>query len=233
MEVNREKDLINDAFFWDAANWSKSIGLWEKYIKVNLNSTKALELGCGENGGLSLWLGYRGSEVICSGYKEISQVTVNIHKQYKLGHKIEYSIIDALSIPYTEYFDIICFKSLLGGIVRENELAVAKKVILQVKKALKPGGVLIFAENLSSSFLHKLLRNRYGALRNNWRYFTVKEMKELFADFTSFEYRTFGFLGCFGRNERQKKILGKVDTILFDKILSENLHYIISGICIK
>ncbi len=98
---------------------------------------------------------------------------------------------------------------------------------------MKPGGALLFSENLSASKLHRLLRIKYGALKNNWHYFSVNEMKELFQNYSSFNYNTFGFIGCFGRNEKQKEFLGRFDSTLFDKILNDDLHYIISGIAIK
>jgi len=230
---NDINNIIKDSIYWDIVNWSKAFVFWESILKHVPNNAKILELGCGANGGLSLWFASKGYKVICSDHIEITEKTKNIHKQYNLENRIEYKIVDALSIPYTDYFDIICFKSVLGGIVRNNSLEVAAQVILQIQKALKPGGVLIFTENLSSSFLHKLLRRRYGALKNSWRYFTTAEIKELFSRFTSFNYRAFGFTGCFGRNEKQRRFFGRIDSAVFDKILPENLNYIISGIAEK
>jgi len=230
---NDINNIIQDSIYWDIVNWSKAIVFWESILKCVPNNAKVLELGCGANGGLSLWLASKGYNVICSDHIEITDETKNIHKQYHLENRIEYKIIDALSIPYSDYFDIICFKSVLGGIVRNNNLEVAEQVILQIQKALKLGGVLLFTENLSSSLLHKLLRGRYGALKNNWRYFTTAEIKELFSKFNSFNYKTFGFTGCFGRNENQRRFFGRIDSEVFDKILPENLNYIISGIAEK
>lgn len=174
---------------------------WESILDYKSKVTYALELGGGTNGGLSLWLASKGYKVICSAYEEISEETKVIHNKYNFSQQIEYKIIDALSIPYEEVFDIICFKSMLGRIARENDIKIAENVLSQIQKALKPGGNLLFAENLSSSLLYKLLRNRYGALKNNLRYFTVSEIKELFRNFSSLNYKTFGFIGCFGRNE--------------------------------
>jgi SAM-dependent methyltransferase len=228
----KEKEIINDSIYWDVFNWSKSLSFWENNLNMNTNKIKALELGCSENGGLSLWLASKGCEVNCSGYEQISRKTIEIHNTYTLPGSIKYNQIDALSIPYKEFYDIICFKSMLGGIVRCRSLEVARKVISEIHKALKPGGTLLFAENLSGTMIHRFLRTKYGALKNNWRYFEIEELKDLFSDYSSFNYTTFGFLGCFGRTEKQKKIFGKIDSILFDT-LNEKFHYIIACIAIK
>ena len=233
MSKTRYNELINDSIFWDITNWAKAILYWEQHFENPGNNKHALELGCGENGGLSLWLASKGYNVICSGYDGISKTTKLIHQKHSLDQRISYETINALSIPFENEFDVICFKSILGGIVRDKDLEIASQVISQIQKALKPGGKLLFAENLSSSIFHKFLRNKFGALKNNWRYFNISEIKNLFNDFSSYEYKTFGFSGCFGRNETQRHILGKSDTLFFEKLLPQNLLYIISGIAEK
>ncbi len=230
MKIQYNIELQKDAIAWDVVNWKKAVDFWEDRFK---NNSKVLELGCGENGGISLLMALNNSKILCSAYEEISETTKNIHKKYSIDDRIEYKLIDALSIPYEEEFDVICFKSILGGIVRSKDLKVAEKVISQIYKALKPGGKLLFAENLTSTLLHQKLRLKYGSSKNNWHYFTVGEIEGLFQKFTSFEYQTYGFLGCFGRNEQQRNFLGKIDTILFDNFLPKNMLYIISGVATK
>lgn len=228
----KKKEIISNSIYWDIFNWSKSISFWESHMKNADNKLKALELGCGENGGLSLWLASKGYDVNCSGYEPISSKTREIHSRYKLLGNIKYNQIDALSIPYEKFYDIVCFKSILGGIVRDGSLEIANKVISEIHKTLKPNGIVLFTENLSSTIIHRLLRTKYGALKNNWRYFNIEEIRDLFSEYSSFNYRTFGFWGCFGRTEKQKNILGKIDSIFFDS-LPERFHYIISCIATK
>ncbi len=229
MLTYNKNEIIHDSIYWDTINWSKSIEFWEKHIPKNAGKLNTLELGCGPNGGLSVWLASKGYNVICSGYEGITETTKNIHKKYEFSDNISYSKIDALSIPYSEAFDIICFKSMLGGIVRDKDHGIAERVIKEIYNSLKIGGVLLFAENLISSKAHSFFRSKFGSLKNKWCYFTVEEIKSLLTEFSSFKYSTFGFTGCFGRNEIQRNMLGRLDSVIFDKILTENLHYIITG----
>jgi len=52
---------------------------------------------------------------------------------------------------------------------------------------------------------------------------------ELHADFNTFEYTTFGFTGCLGRTERQRRLLGHLDIHLFDRIVPSEWHYVMAG----
>lgn len=226
------KKVIKDSIQWDISNWVKSISFWEQVLNKKIKNLKALELGCGENGGLSLWLAYKGYNVVCSGYGSDLDTAKKIHKQYNLKGQIEYCQIDAKSIPAENLYDIICFKSVLGGIIRDNPES-GKAVIQQIYKALKPGGYLLFSENLKASKFHMKLRKRYGALKNKWFYFSENDIDNLLEPFSSVQYKTFGFVGCLGRNEAQRRLLSFFDTFVFDKILNKEHHYIISVVAEK
>jgi 2-polyprenyl-3-methyl-5-hydroxy-6-metoxy-1,4-benzoquinol methylase len=230
---NLIKEIEREAVYWDTVNWSKAISFWEDHLNNRTENIEALEIGCGQNGGLSLWLAAKGYHVICSGYDSDLKTAKGIHIKYNLNDRIDYKTIDAKSIPDNEKYDLICFKSVLGGIIRDGSFEIAQHVINQIYKTLKPKGILLFAENLAASKFHSLLRTKYGALKNNWYYFNIEKIIKMLYQFSSIKYKTFGFTGCFGRNEFQRRVLGRIDTVLFDKILPENLHYIISVVAVK
>jgi len=48
---------------------------------------------------------------------------------------------------------------------------------------LKPGGWLLFAENLKGSMLHRLLRKTFVRWANYWRYLVYRKDLDLFRDF--------------------------------------------------
>ncbi len=146
---------------------------------------------------------------------------------------INYQDIDATYIPYDNYFDIVVFKSVIGGIGRNDNIAIQQKVFDQIYKSLKPGSKLLFAENLIASPLHQKLRKRYIKWGRSWRYISIDEMKSFLKNYSRYEYKVTGFLGSFGRNENQRKILAKLDNIIFNSICPDNWKYIIYGIAEK
>jgi SAM-dependent methyltransferase len=229
-----EQSVINDIITWDIVNWSKSLSFWEKNIDLENKNYKCLELGA-RQGGLSLWLALKGNQVICSDvsydtHPHELEKTKALHKKYNCQNKISYECIDALNIPYENEFDIVIMKSTLGGI-REflmDETDIEARVIEQIYKCLKPNGKILFIENLSGTFLHNLARKIKYKNKNNWNYFKLKEIKPLFSGFKRIETKSVGLLGAFGRSEKQRQFLGKIDTI-FEKLIPKQIRYVVIG----
>ncbi|MEJ6981359.1 class I SAM-dependent methyltransferase [Pedobacter sp. P351] len=225
LDEQTKKDIIN----WDISNWSKALDYWEKNIPLEDKKYKCLELGA-SCGGLSLWLALNRNKVICSDVQGPHKDARRLHEKYTCGDNIEYAAIDATAIPYENHFDLIVFKSILGGISSNNQDVYKKKTLDEIYKALKPGGILLFAENLQGSFLHTALRKKFGT--KNWNYLRLNEIDKIFSEYRSIEYTTVGFLGCLGRTENQRTVLGKIDTVL-DKLLPGKYKYIAIGIAVK
>lgn len=226
-----EKKLAEDILQWDVKSWSKALDYWEQ----NSDWTSvhhALELG-GQKGGLSLWLALKGIEVVCSDLEHVEVNARPLHEKYGVTSKIQYQNIDATQIPYENHFDVIVFKSIIGGIGRNDNKAIQQQVFDQIHKALKPGGKLLFAENLIASPLHRTLRKKFVNWGGSWRYITVNEMDEFLRNFSTFERKTTGFLGTFGRSESQRKLLSTVDNWIFNHLCPNNYHYIVYGIAEK
>ena len=233
-DPNTQSRLLRDAIGWDTVNWLKAIPFWESRVACKFWECRALEIGAGGNGGLSLWLADRGAQVTCSGYRGVSQEVRTAHATYRLSKQIEYAELDATPMHGEEEYDVIAHKSVLGGIVRGKGLECARNVVREIATALRPGGTIIFAENLSGTPFHRLLRTRFGAGRNQWHYFTPGELISLYSDFSSVEVTTFGFMGCFGgSSEPLRKVLGHCDSLLFDHLTPSSWHYIMAGIAVK
>lgn len=188
-----------------------------------------MELGTGY-GGLSLWLALSGNEVVCTDVRHPEKLAGNLHRKYTCTSNIRYEAVDATKIPYENQFDIIVFKSILGGIEKSGKADRKINTLNEIHKALKPGGVLLFAENLASSPLHRFLRRKYGTPQ--WDYLEIGELEHVFSAFSSVSYTTTGFFGCFGRTERQRNILGRIDGLL-ESFIPKGKRYIISGIAKK
>jgi len=226
MEINGI--LKNDIFEWDAGNWSKSITYWNKYL--NSNNNVCLELGANK-GGLSLWLASKGNTVICSDLHSPEVQASEVHLKYECSKKIKYEAIDATNIPYVAHFDIVSFKSVLGGI-GVNNIELMKKTIDSIYISLKPGGKLLFSKNTKATFVHMWSRNLFLKRKDSWSYLDIKKVDELFNSFKNVNYITVGFLGTFGRNERQREILSKIDNIIAP-IIPKIWRYIVIGVAEK
>lgn len=226
-----DNDIKKDILQWDVKSWSKPLLYWDKKINWN-NVHNCLELG-GNAGGLSLWLALKGKNTVCSDLEDVKKNAETLHKHYNVNPLIQYQDIDATNIPYDNYFDIIVFKSIIGGIGRNDNIEIQQTVFDEIYKALKPGGKLLFAENLVGSQLHKQLRKRFVNWGNSWRYISKKEMNQFLHRFSSYELKTTGILGAFGRSENQRKFLASIDDIFLNKICPDNWKYIVYGIAKK
>jgi hypothetical protein len=74
--------------------------------------------------------------------------------------------------------------------------------------------VLLFAENLVGSPLHRWLRRRFVAWAGYWRYLEWPADRPLFAPFSHLELRTTGLLANLGRSEAQRDLLARLDVPL-------------------
>lgn len=225
------KELTKDILQWDTASWSKALTYWDKEVDWS-NVRTGLELG-GREGGLSLWLALKGVETVCSDLENTEATAQALHERHKVTKLIKYQDIDATNIPYENHFDVIVFKSIVGGIGRDNNIAMQRKVFEQMHKALKPNGKLLFAENLIASPLHQRLRKRFIKWGDSWRYVSITEMNDFLKIFSSYKVEATGFLGALGRSESQRQMLAKADKAILNSVVPNNWKYISYGIAVK
>ncbi len=221
------KDLLKDIIGWDVRNWSVVLAAWDKALQSIQPPALALELGARE-GGLSLYLALKGFQIICSDLENPELLARPKHRMHKVDHKIQYVSADAQNLPFENaHFDVVIYKSMLGTIGRNNRPDLQQATIGEINRVLKPGGVLLFAENLAGTGLHRFFRKmtRWGGY---WRYVTIDEMQQFHRDYSSFSYNTYGLTGTFGRTESQRGALHYVDRLV-DPILKDHHKYIIFG----
>jgi SAM-dependent methyltransferase len=226
-----KKELTNDIIQWDIKSWSKALTYWDINIDWN-NIENGLELG-GREGGLSLWLALKGKTVVCSDLNDVQKTAEQLHIRHNVSSFIKYQDIDATDIPYENNFDIIVFKSIIGGIGRNDNFEIQQKVFQEIYKALKPGGKLLFAENLIASPFHQRLRKRFVNWGSSWRYVSLEDIKEFLKDFSTCEIKTTGVLGTFGRNESQRNLLSTIDQLILNQVSPDSWKYITYGIAQK
>ncbi len=232
MEEVMVQPLIGDIIEWDIKNWSTSLDFWNQKSSLNLKNGYALELG-GRNGGISLWLAAKGCRVVCSDLTGPTDHARTLHDSYGVSHLIEYNNVDATDIPYEDdSFEVVTFKSVLGGVGSHNNKEAQRQAMKEIHRVLKPGGELLFAENLAASPIHKVLRKKFVSWGKKWRYPSIHEMNEFLEDFSQVHHLTRGFMGSFGRTERQRNLLASVDSV-FHRMIPEQWKYIMMGVAKK
>jgi len=130
---------IRDIIEWDIGNWSRALEFWENTTAKDLRTVNALEIGS-RNGGLSLWIALRGGRCLCTDLHGPSPRAVEVHRAYNLSQSIDYAVVDAAGMEYEHKFDIVLFKSVLGGIGYGNNRQKQQAALNAIHRALKPGG---------------------------------------------------------------------------------------------
>lgn len=227
---------LEDVINWDVINWGRGFSYLLDSITVPLTNIRVLELGA-HKGGISLHFAMQGAHVLCSefplayGFEHLQEQA--LHKRYRVQDRIWRAGLDATSLGIrTESIDLVVFKSVLGGIARDGREDLQEQVVSEVRRVLRPGGSLLVLEGLKATPVHRVLRETFIRWGRSWHYPTMKEAVELFGCFSSFSYKTFGFLGTLGRTEPQRRMLGRLDSVI-DPLLPSSVRYILAGIARK
>ncbi len=215
-------------FEWDVVNWSRALPLWRAALPDDPGGLRALELGA-RRGGLSLWLASLGMHVDCTDVGDPRDAAAPLHARHALSGRIEYRALDATALPAQPHYDVVAFKSILGAIADPGDPAPRREALRRMHAALRPGGVLLFAENLAGSSLHRALRRRFVPWARTWCYLEIDELETELGHFADARWRTHGFLGAFGRSESQRRLLGQLDTLLAP-LLPPSQRYLVYGV---
>lgn len=222
------KPALQDTIRWDISNWSRALPIWlEALAEGPMND--ALALGERE-GGLSLWLATQGVQVTCTDLNPLPPETFALHTRHGVRDHIRYAQVDATRIPYPDAsFDVVVFKSMIGALGSKEAQT---KAVAEMQRVLRPGGVLLFAENLAGTAMHGWLRKRYVSWEHYWRYLRWPADRDLFRTFARSRFESFGLFANLGRSEVQRGFLGRVDACLLP-LLPRSWRYILVGACRK
>ncbi len=230
----RNPDAMSPYVQWDVRNWSRALDFWQATAgPAALSGAEVLEIGS-RDGGLSLWFADQGAaKVVCSDLTGPSDAARLLHSSAGVSSLMDYASIDATDIGVERAFDVVAFKSVLGGVGGAGGREAQARAVQSMYTALRPGGLLLFAENLCASPLHKYLRRRFVRWGDRWRYVTADEMRYFFGPFSQVHDRSFGFAGAFGRSEKQRTALAGLDIAGLDRAVPPHWRYIIAGVATK
>ena len=214
---------------WDVRNWSVALDFWRARSRIPLAGARVLEIGA-HGGGLTLWLADQGAHVVCTDRYQPRPEAIALHRANGVDDRVEYRSVDATAIPFEGEFDLVVFKSVLGAL-GEKEAQV--RAVAGMHRALRPGGELLFAENLVGSPVHMYLRRRLTRWGSAWRYITLAEMREFLAPFAETRLLTIGTVAALGRTEPQRDALARADRAVLDRVVPDRWKYIVAGVARK
>lgn len=227
-----QRGLLKKYFEWDILIWCNALFVWRENLKIlKPNQVKlALEIG-GRRGGLSYFLANEfNCETICSDLHNPILSAKPLHDSCDSKLNIVYAEQNCLKLTYHDnLFDIVIFKSVIGA-VGSQELQ--QQAINEMWRVLKPGGILCFAENLKSTFLHQLLRRLINPWSRYWYYPSIEEFNNYLNNFDKVNFKTVGFISLFVRNEKLKFVSVFIDKIC-QVIIPNSWNYVIYGTAIK
>ena len=219
----------SDIVEWDVVTWAKAVSFWKRHAGQHLAGGRVLEIGA-RDGGLTHWLVSEGAQVVCSDVQGPTDVARQRHAEYIRSGLVEHVAVDATDISFEGEFDVVVFKSVLGSIAGFAGEQGPDRALSGMYRALKPGGLLLFAENLESSPVHLWLRRRMVAWGTNWQYLPLERILEALGVFDEVEFSTAGFLGTLGRSEAQRRVLSTADSLLFDWTVPRQWNYVAFGV---
>jgi ubiquinone/menaquinone biosynthesis C-methylase UbiE len=226
-----------EAIEWDVPTWRRAFLHWEKVLAAAPVLPKnGLELG-GYRGGASLFLADRFAiPMTCSDYCGVHADAEPLHQRFGVRDLMTYAVADATKIPYDDAsFDLVIFKSILGSIGGVVGLDAVGVAVSEMHRVLRPGGILLFAENIAATPAHSFLRNKIRKWAYAWHYLKLDELSgHLEKNFSKVTIETTGF-GCVAVPEKWPTLrnsMAKVDGVL-DHVLPKSFRYLAFGHAVK
>lgn len=200
---------------WDVETWGACLDFWQQYVP-EFKGKQVLELGA-NHGGLSLYFALQGAQVVCSDLSSPEAKARAVHQAYGQS-TVSYLALDAKALALPEQSqDLVVFKSILGGIRRGAAQDPKPAVMAEILRVLRPGGWLLFAENLTGAAWHMFLRRQFVAWAAQWDYLSLPDLQALTQPFAELHYQTAGIFALCGRNEFQRQQLSRLDRVLEKK----------------
>lgn len=220
---------LADVIGWDVRTWAPAVEAWERALPAG--RLDVLEVGAGP-GGPSLWLALKGHRVVVSDLAATEAQARPLHERYGVAETIEYRDLDLTAgLPYRDAFDVIVFKSVLGGLGGVDP-ELPGHALDEIRVALRPGGVLLWAENIRGNWMHRGARALAYRIRGvaMWQYPSLRRLKDLLTErFVDVDVRVGGVVAVFGTSEAARHRLAGADRALLNRLVPASWHYMAYG----
>ena len=237
MPKDLTSEVWNDAVEWDRPTWRRAFKHWEQHLDSHLGPTAdAVEIG-GKRGGGSLFLSYRyGISVACSDLGGPDPDARVIHARHGVDGLIHYTDLDATKLALPDAcMDVVMFKSVLGSIGRALGPDGLQAAVSEMARVLRPGGVLLFAENLVATRVHQFFRVRLRHWAGDWHYLDLGELECLLKkEFSEVEIASTGIFALFAPNRPHiaKTVLAWIDARI-ERHTKPSSRYLAHGVAFR
>jgi ubiquinone/menaquinone biosynthesis C-methylase UbiE len=195
------RDEAATYYEWDVATWSRSLPVWKAKLDEAENTTQGpltcLEIGARGGGLTRLLAKSERRRVVCTDINEgafLAREGNSTIGPLERG-RIEYCSANVLELPFRDCsFDIAVFKSVLGAL---GTFEAQQRAVAELRRVLRPGGSLLFAENLEASALHRAARQRFVPWARYWRYVTLDDMASFLSEFSQTNLNSTGLSAAF------------------------------------
>lgn len=216
------RSTLRAAVGWDAINWARALMWLRGWSRLPLMGSRVLEIG-GGRGAMAQWFADQGASVICIDRR----IDESAPWEFPEPGRVRFIRGDVLGLAADMGAQIVFLKSVLGAIGGNGGVVAQAKACQAMLNCLAPeGGEVWILENLIASKLHQMLRGRLVPWGGHWRYVSMEELTSFMSSAQYLRTRTFGFGATFGRREWQRRLLGRADAALFDRLVPEHWRYL-------
>jgi SAM-dependent methyltransferase len=219
---------------WDIPTWTRAIEYWTVQLASNPGA-KALEIGSRDAQLASVLSQRFDLSVVCTELYWPHANAAGLAADAGADHRVGFCINDARRLPFPDNtFDVLLAKSVLGGIAGVAADTVGapeglRSLLTECARVVRPGGLLLVAEGVAASSLHRRLRatrewNRW------WHYPSLDEFTTTLSEFGTVDIHATGLVSAMvpDRFGRAKTVISGVDEHL-SRLVPARFRYLAYG----
>jgi SAM-dependent methyltransferase len=219
---------------WDIPTWTRAVEYWTIKLASRRNCS-ALEIGSRDAQLATLLTRRFNLDVVCTELYWPHATAAGLSNDAGADSRVGFCINDARQLPFRDQsFDVVLAKSVLGGIAGVADAAIGPQaglrgVLAECARVIRPGGLLLVAEGVEASPVHRRLRAS-REWNQWWHYPSLTEFRASLAELGQVDLRTTGLVSAIvpDRLGPLKKLISAADEIV-SRAAPERLRYLAYG----